>query len=249
MNGIALIQALEAGTIRAAAPDDTGLWVVNQAVKEGILGLFRDGKLHPFTGAYAGFIDKHNLPPRAFTLRDQMRMVPGGSSVRAGSYIGKNVVIMPPSYINIGAYVDEGTLVDSHVLVGSCAQIGKGVHLSAAVQIGGVLEPIGAQPVIIEDGAFIGAGVVIVEGVHVKKNAVLAPGVILSKNIPIYDCLNGCLITDHTIPEGVVVVPGSRPATQAYAQSQGLSMHCALIIKKRDAGSNAALALESALRE
>ncbi len=239
------IEALESGRLRAASPQGDH-WVVNTEVKEGILNLFRTGQLQDFTG---GFVDKHTLPPRAFHVADGVRMVPGGSSVRCGTYIAKGVVIMPPAYINIGAYVDEGTMVDSNVLVGSCAQIGKHVHLSAAVQIGGVLEPIGARPVIIEDGAFIGAGVIIVEGVRVCKNAVIAPGVTLSKNIPIYDCVNECLITDQTIPEDMIVVPGSRPATQAYAKSMGLSMHCALIIKKRDAGSNVALALESALRE
>lgn len=249
MLDIEFIAALETGQLRAAYPLATGEWKVDHAVKERILKLFHVGHLHAFEGAYAGFVDKHNLPPRRFQVEDQIRLVPGGSSVRCGAYIGRNVVIMPPAFINIAAYVDSGAIVDSNVLVGSCAQIGKNVHLSAGVQIGGVLEPIGAQPVIIEEGAFIGAGVIVVEGIRVGKNAVLAPGVILSKNIPIYDCINECLVTDHMIPEGVVVVPGSRPATQAYAQLQGLSLHCALIIKKRDAGSNASLILESILRE
>lgn len=243
------IKALENGTLRAASPNANGEWVVHQEVKEGILNLFRTGELKEWSGAYQGFVDKHTLPPRAFKVDEKIRLVPGGSSVRSGVFLAPGVVIMPPSYINIGAYVDEGTLVDSNVLVGSCAQIGKNVHLSAAVQIGGVLEPIGAKPVIVEDGAFIGAGVVIVEGIHVKKNVVIAPGVVLSKNITIYDCVNECLITDQTIPENSVVVPGSRPANHAYAKAQGLSLQCPIIIKKRDVGTSAAVTLESALRE
>lgn len=244
-----LIAQLEAGSLRAAKPDGQGGWIVNQEVKQAILDLFRAGKLTNLQGIYTGFVDKHTLPPRQFTVEDAVRMVPGGTSVRCGVYLAKGIVIMPPSYINIGAYIDEGTMVDSHVLVGSCAQIGKHVHLSAGVQIGGILEPIGAQPTIIEDGAFISAGVVIVEGIRIGKNAVIAPGVVLSKSIPIYDCVNERMITDQTIPEGMIVVPGSRPATQAYARAQGLMMHCALIIKKRDAGSDAALVLEEALRK
>jgi 2,3,4,5-tetrahydropyridine-2-carboxylate N-succinyltransferase len=248
MSQEAFIAALEEGTLRAASPNAAGEWIVDQRVKEGILDLFRSGQLHEFDGAYAGFVDKHHFLARAFKISDGVRLVPGGSSVRRGAHVAKNVIIMPPSFINIGAFVDTGTLVDSHVLVGSCAQIGKRVHLSAGVQIGGVLEPIGAQPCIIEDDAFIGAGVVIVEGIRIGKNAVIAPGVTLSRATPIYDCLNECLITDCTIPEGVVVVPGSRPATQPYAKKMGLSLHCALIVKKRDEQSNASLSLEDALR-
>lgn len=249
MNSKEFIEALETGMLRAAYPGSAGEWIVNPIVKSGILDLFRSGQLHEFSGNYTGFIDKHNLPPRKFYSNDRIRMVPGGSSVRCGTYIAKGVIIMPPSFINIGAYIDEDSLVDSHVLVGSCAQIGKNVHLSAGVQIGGVIEPIGAKPVIIEDGAFIGAGAIIVEGIHVKRNAVIAPGVVLSKNIQIYDCINQRRIEDQTIPEGVIVVPGSRPASQEYAKEQGLMVQCALIVKKRDAGSDAALALESVVRD
>lgn len=249
MNSEEFIKALESGVLRAASPNTGGEWVVHQEVKEGILNLFRVGELKECSGTYQGFVDKHNLPPRAFHVDEKIRMVPGGSSVRTGAYVAKGVVIMPPSYINIGAYVDEGAMVDSHVLVGSCAQIGKNVHLSAAVQIGGVLEPIGAKPVIVEDGAFIGAGVVIVEGIHVKKNVVIAPGVVLSKNIPVYDCVNECMITDQTIPEDSVVVPGARPASNPYAKALGLSMQCPIIIKKRDHGTSSAVTLESAVRE
>ncbi len=238
------LDALEQGKLRAASYQN-GEWVVHPEVKEGILNLFREGQMQDFPG---GFVDKHTIPPRQFHVADGIRVVPGGTAVRRGTYIAKGVVIMPPSYINIGAYVDEGTLVDHHVLVGSCAQIGKHVHLSTGVQIGGVLEPVGASPVIIEDNVFLGAGVIVVEGVRVKRGAVLAPGVVLSKSIPIYDCVNECLIEDGVIPEDVIVVPGTRPSGNAYAKSLGLAMSCALIIKKRDSGSNAALVLESALR-
>lgn len=156
---------------------------------------------------------------------------------------------MPPAYVNIGAYVDEGTMVDSHALVGSCAQIGKNVHLSAGVQIGGVLEPVGLSPVVIEDDCFIGAGSVIVEGILVKKGAVIAPGVTLSKSVPVYDCVTEKMLGKGApIPEGAVVVPGTRPISNDWGKSQGLSVSCPIIIKYRDEGSNASLELEDALR-
>lgn len=242
---MSFIEALERGEIRAASCHN-GEWLVHAEVKEGILNLFREGKLQDFPG---GFVDKDTIPPRQFHVADGVRIVPGGTAVRRGAYVAKGVIVMPPSYINIGAYVDEGTLVDHHVLVGSCAQIGKHVHLSTGVQIGGVLEPVGARPVIIEDNVFLGAGVIVVEGIRVRKGAVLAPGVVLSKSIPIYDCVNECMIEDGVIPGNVVVVPGTRPSNNVYAKSLGLAMNCALIIKERDNGSNAALALENALRE
>ena len=246
MNWSELIQQLEAGTVRAATQDENGQWHANVEVKKGILDVFKNGNNIEFPG---GFVDKHNLAVRGFSAEDGVRMVPGGSSVRPGAYVSKGTIIMPPSYINIGAYVDSGTMVDSHVLVGSCAQVGKNVHLSAAVQLGGVLEPIGASPVVIENDAFIGAGCVIVEGVVVKKGAVLAPGVRLSATIPVYDCVNERqLERGEPIPEYAIVVPGSRPASSAWGRSQGLSMSCALIVKYRDAQSNASLALEEVLR-
>src|SRR5690606_32353588 len=172
MNYELILDDLETGKVRSAEYKD-GKWTVNTHVKEAILEAFKDGKLVQFNE----FVDKHNIMPQEFFPERGVRIVPGGSSVRRGSYVAKGVIIMPPSYINIGAFVDEGTMVDSHALVGSCAQVGKNVHLSAGVQIGGVLEPIGQSPVIIEDNAFIGAGSVLVEGIRVGKNAVIAPGV------------------------------------------------------------------------
>ncbi len=246
MNWSALLDNLESGALRAASQDDNGVWHANVEVKQGILEAFKNGHNTKFPG---GFVDKHNLAPRGFAAEDNVRMVPGGSSVRRGAYVAPGTIIMPPAYVNIGAYIDQGTMVDSHVLVGSCAQVGKNVHLSAAVQIGGVLEPIGASPVVIEDDAFIGAGCILVEGVVVKKGAVLAPGVRLSATIPVYDCINERLLErGEAIPENAVVIPGSRPASNPWAKAQGLSMSCALIVKYRDAQSNASLELEEVLR-
>lgn len=242
------LDQLEAGTVRAAEPDGDG-WKANVTVKQAILEAFKSGKNANYGGIYNGFVDKDNIPPRMFEAEDGVRLVPGGSAVRRGSYIAKGVILMPPAYVNIGAYVDEGTMIDSHALVGSCAQIGKNVHLSAGVQIGGVLEPVGLSPVVIEDDCFIGAGSVIVEGILVKKRAVIAPGVTLSKAVPVYDCVNEKLIgKGGPIPEGAVVVPGSRPAGSAWAKEMGLSVSCPLIIKYRDENSEASLELEDALR-
>ena len=249
MNWQAVLDQLETGEIRAASQNEQGEWQANIEVKEAILAAFRAGENIEFEGNYQGFVDKHNLPARQFSSADQVRLVPGGSSVRRGAYIAQGVIIMPPAYINVGAFVDSGTMVDSHALIGSCAQIGKHVHVSAAVQIGGVLEPVGASPVIVEDNAFLGAGVVIVEGIVIKKNAVIAPGVSLSAAIPVFDCVNNTLLPRGApIPEGAVVVPGTRPMQGEWANQQGLSMACALIVKYRDEKSNAALTLESVLR-
>ena len=237
---------LEAGTVRSANYID-GKWVANTEVKTQILEAFKAGVLKEENG----FVDKHTLLPQKFSVERGIRIVPGGTSVRRGSYIAKGVIIMPPSYINVGAFIDEGTMVDSHVLVGSCAQIGKKVHLSTAVQIGGVLEPVGAAPVIIEDEAFIGAGAVIVEGVQVKKRAVIAPGVILSKGIPVYDLVNQRVLEKgEPIPENAIVVPGNRPvkSENAWAKELGLSLQCAIIVKYRDDKSEASLVLEDFLR-
>jgi 2,3,4,5-tetrahydropyridine-2-carboxylate N-succinyltransferase len=246
-----ILKLLESGEVRSANKID-GKWVANVEVKQSILEAFKAGELKEFSSHnFHGFVDKHTIPPRSFKPEDRIRMVPGGSSVRAGAYVAPGVIIMPPAYINIGAFVDEGTMVDSHALVGSCAQIGKRVHLSAAVQIGGVLEPIGMSPVIIEDDCFIGAGAVIVEGIQVLKGAVIAPGVILSRGIPVYDCVNGRqLAQGEPIPENAVVVPGSRPVGDnlAWAKQMGLNLNCAMIIKYKDAKTSAALELESALR-
>lgn len=238
---------LELGLVRSANCID-GLWVANTDVKNDILAAFKAGSLTIMEG---GFVDKHNLPAQKFSVERGVRLVPGGSSVRRGSYIAKGVIIMPPSYINVGAFIDEGTMVDSHVLVGSCAQIGKRVHLSTAVQIGGVLEPVGMNPVVIEDEAFIGAGAVIVEGIIVRRRAVIAPGVILSKGVPVYDLVNEReLAKGEPIPENAIVVPGSRPvsAKNQYGKNLGLNLNCAVIVKYRDDKSETSLVLEDVLR-
>jgi 2,3,4,5-tetrahydropyridine-2-carboxylate N-succinyltransferase len=237
---------LESGAVRSANFID-GKWVANTEVKTQILEAFKAGVLKEENG----FVDKHTLMPQKFSVDRGIRIVPGGTSVRRGSYIAKGVIIMPPSYINVGAFIDEGTMVDSHVLVGSCAQIGKKVHLSTAVQIGGVLEPVGASPVVIEDEAFIGAGAVIVEGIVVKRRAVIAPGVILSKGIPVYDLINQRVLEKgEPIPENAIVVPGNRPvkADNTWANQLGLSLQCAIIVKYRDEKSEASLVLEDFLR-
>lgn len=237
---------LEAGIVRSANFIN-GSWVANTEVKTQILEAFKAGVLKEENG----FVDKHNLMPQKFNVERGIRLVPGGTSVRRGSYIAKGVIIMPPSYINVGAFIDEGTMVDSHVLVGSCAQIGRKVHLSTAVQIGGVLEPIGAAPVIIEDEAFIGAGAIIVEGIQIKKRAVIAPGVILSKGIPVYDLVNNRILNKgEPIPENAIVVPGNRPvkADNQWAHELGLTLQCAIIVKYRDDKSEASLILEDFLR-
>jgi len=249
MNWQKILTQLQNGEVRAAYQDEQGQWQANVEVKQAILAAFKAGENDEFDGIYQGFVDKHNLPARAFSRDDSVRLVPGGSSVRTGAYVAPGVIIMPPAYVNVGAYVGEGTMVDSHALVGSCAQIGRNVHLSAAVQIGGVLEPIGASPVIIEDDAFLGAGVVVVEGIVVKKGAVLAPGVSLSASVPVFDLVNQRrLDKGEPIPERAVVIPGTRPVDNQWAQQMGLNMSCALIVKYRDEQSDASLELESVLR-
>jgi len=240
---------LEAGELRAATQLADGSWQANVEVKQAILNAFKTGENREYEGVYQTFIDKHNLPVRTFTLENNVRLVPGGSSVRRGAYVAPGVIIMPPAYINIGAYVGAGSMVDSHALVGTCAQIGKRVHLSAGVQIGGVMEPVGLSPVVVEDGAFIGAGAVIVEGIHVKARAIIAPGVVISKSVPIYDCVNEVMLAKGSpIPEGAVVVSGTRPINNEWASKQGLSMTCPVIIKYRDEKTEQSLIFEEALR-
>lgn len=242
-----ILNRLEAGEVRSASLSPDGSWTAHPDIKQAILDAFRAGTLQDMDG----FVDKHTLPPRRFSTTQGVRVVPGGTSIRRGAHVAKGVIVMPPSYINTGAYVDEGTMVDSHVLVGSCAQIGKRVHLSAGVQIGGVLEPVGATPVVIEDDAFIGAGCVVVEGIRVGRRAVVAPGVILSRGVPVYDAVNGrTLNRGEAIPDGAVVVPGNRPVNPdlAWASAQGLTIACAVIIKYRDDRSDSSLELEGALR-
>lgn len=243
-----ILDQLEEGTVRAANPVGDA-WKANVEVKEAILAAFKAGKNVNYGGIYDGFVDKENLPPRMFDAEDGVRLVPGGSSVRRGAYVAESVIIMPPAYVNIGAYVDSGSMIDSHALVGSCAQIGKNVHLSAGVQIGGVLEPVGLSPVVIEDDCFIGAGSVIVEGILVKKRAVIAPGVTLSKSVPVYDAVNEKILgKGSAIPEGAVVVPGTRPVNTDWGKETKLSVSCPIIIKYRDEDSDASLVLEDALR-
>jgi len=248
-----LLAGLDSGKYRAAARSGDS-WQVNTWVKKGILLAFRFGQISDQSiDNNFKFFDKQNIPLKQMKLEDRVRIVPGGSSVRRGSYLAPGVVIMPPAYVNIGAFVDENTMIDSHALVGSCAQIGKNVHLSASAQIGGVLEPIGNVPVIVEDNVIVGGNVGIFEGTHVKQNAVIGAGVNLTKSTPVYDCIKGEIYKASpgkplTIPEGAVVVPGSRPVNNDFGRENNLSIQTPLIIKYRDANTDAATALEEALR-
>ena len=242
-----LLAALETGAVRAAERRDDGAWTANPWVKQAILSGFRRTHLVEMPGPGFPAFDKTAYPARHFVLQDAVRLVPGGSAVRRGAHVGKGVVLMPPAYVNVGAYVDEGTMVDSHALVGSCAQIGKRVHLSAAAQIGGVLEPAGARPVVVEDDAFVGGLVGLFEGIVVRRRAVLASGVVITGSTVIYDLVNGRELR-REVPEGAVVVPGSRPASGAFAQARGLQVSAPCIVKYRDERTDAATALESALR-
>jgi 2,3,4,5-tetrahydropyridine-2-carboxylate N-succinyltransferase len=241
-----LLEALEQGQVRAAEPMPTG-WQVNRWVKQAILIGFRHTGLTPMTGFGMPAVDKAAYPPRVFEPSAGVRLVPGGSAVRRGAFVSRGVVIMPPAYINVGAYVDEGTMVDSHALVGSCAQIGKRVHLSAGAQVGGVLEPAGALPVIVEDDAFVGGLVGLFEGIVVRSRAVLAAGVVITGSTVIYDLVHRCE-RQREVPAGAVVVPGTRPASGEYARAQGLQVAAPLIVKYRDARTDAATELEAALR-
>jgi 2,3,4,5-tetrahydropyridine-2,6-dicarboxylate N-succinyltransferase len=251
--------ALERGEARAASPDPTAPtgWQVNAWVKQGILLGFRLGVLHDLSTGSFSFIDKNTYPTRRFAVGDGIRVVPGGSSVRAGAYVARGVVCMPPMYINAGAWVDEGAMVDSHALVGSCAQIGKRVHLSAAAQIGGVLEPINASPVIIEDDVLVGGNCGVYEGTVVRTGAVLASGTILTRGTPIFDLVKGEVLraTDEMpliVPADAVVVPGSRSVskTKGHPQSQewGLSLYAPVIVKYRDDKTSLSTELEDLLR-
>ncbi len=248
-----LRDALEAGTLRSASPDASAPlgWTVNTWVKRGILLGFRLGTLQ--SHAEGAYVDKHTYPARTFTPEQNIRIVPGGSSVRAGAYVAAGVVIMPPAYINVGSFVDEGTMVDSHALVGSCAQIGKRVHLSAAAQIGGVLEPVSASPVIIEDDVLVGGNTGVYEGTVVRSRAVLAAGTVLTRGTPVYDLVReevyrASADTPLVIPAGAVVVPGSRAVQHGPGQDWGLSIATPIIIKYRDERTELSLALEELLR-
>jgi len=256
---LSLRAALEGGELRSASPDPTAPngWRVNAWVKQGILLGFRVGVLEDMPSGGLSFVDKHTYPVRLFTASDGIRVVPGGSSIRAGAYVARSVVCMPPMYINAGAYVDEGTMIDSHALVGSCAQVGKRVHLSAAAQIGGVLEPINASPVVIEDDVLVGVNCGVYEGTIVRKGAVLAPGTILTRGTPVFDLVNGLVLrasaeTPLIIPENAVVVPGSRAVSKGngheLAQEWGLSLYAPVIVKYRDEKTDLSTALEDLLR-
>jgi len=249
-----LLDKLNSGEIRSAEPDGSGGWKVNKWIKQGILMLFRHGKTQPivFNEGFT-FFDKHTLNIHPFTIDDEVRIVPGGSSIRNGCYVAKGVICMPPMYINIGSYVDSGTMIDSHALVGTCAQVGKRVHVSAAAQIGGVLEPAGSRPVIIEDDVLVGGNCGIYEGTLVRKRAVLASGVVLTGSTRVYDLVNNTIIRSSNqnpleIPEGAVLVNGSRAIDTPWAREQGLSLSSPMIIKYRDEKTDAKTALEDALR-
>ncbi|HEX3893218.1 MAG TPA: 2,3,4,5-tetrahydropyridine-2,6-dicarboxylate N-succinyltransferase [Terracidiphilus sp.] len=250
-----LRNALERGEVRAASPDDTSPigWRVNAWVKQGILLGFRIGVLQDYGSAGFSFVDKSTYPMRHFTQADGVRVVPGGSSVRAGAFVARSVVCMPPMYINVGAWVDEGSMVDSHALVGSCAQIGKRVHLSAAAQIGGVLEPINASPVIIEDDVLVGGNTGVYEGTIVRKGAVLAPGTILTRGTPVFDLVTGTVLRATAdqpliIPANAVVVPGSRAVSKGKGQQWSLSLFAPVIVKYRDEKTDLSTTLEDLLR-
>ena len=249
--------ALNSGEIRAAEPDErcaTG-WRVNAWVKKGILLGFRMGAIADMSvdASRQPFFDKSTYPVRRFTVEDGVRIVPGGSSIRDGAYVARGVICMPPMFVNVGAYVDQNTMIDSHALVGSCAQIGRNCHLSAAAQIGGVLEPIGAMPVIVEDDVMIGGNAGVYEGTVVKRRAVLGSGTILNRSIPVYDLVRDVMHSAKddqplVIPEDAVVVPGSRAVSHAVGAKWSISLQAAVIVKYRDEKTGARVQLEDFLR-
>lgn len=249
-----LLSGLEDGSIRAAQPDGDD-WVVNPSVKKGILLGFRLGTVVEMESAGPlRFADKDTYPAQELPLLERnIRVVPGGNSVRRGSYIGNTVVMMPPAFVNVGAYVGDGTMIDSHALVGSCAQVGSKVHISAGVQIGGVLEPIGQQPVIIEDGVLLGGSSGVYEGTRVGKNAVIGAGCVITGSTPVFDLVHETVYRSTAdaplhIPENAVVIPGSRPARGVFAGKHGLHMGALLIIKYRDERTDSRTAFEDFLR-
>jgi 2,3,4,5-tetrahydropyridine-2-carboxylate N-succinyltransferase len=248
-----LIKLLNSGKVRAAEKKD-GSWQVNGWVKKGILLGFRIGKLRDMSvNKNFRYFDKHTLKLKALKLTDNVREVPGGSSIRDGCYIGKGVICMPPMYVNIGAYVGDYTLIDSHALVGSCAQLGKNIHLSAAAQIGGVLEPVNSMPVIVEDDVMIGGNCGIYEGTIISRRAVIGAGCILTGSTPVYDTVKGTVYKKTAenpliIPENAVVIPGSRALKNEFALDNNLSIYSPIIIKYRDEKTDAATALEYTIR-
>ena len=249
-----LKRALNRGEVRAAQRDASGKWVVNSWVKQGLLLGFRMGSLLDMsTGESFKFFDKDTYPARPTTMDENVRIVPGGSTIRDGAYVAPGVVCMPPMFVNAGAYVDEGAMIDSHALVGSCAQIGKRVHISAAAQIGGVLEPVGSVPVIIEDDVLVGGNCGVYEGTIVRERAVLASGTVLTGSTPVYDLVRGEIYQRSAdgpleVPAGAVVVPGSRAVTNERGRSWGLSLYAAVIVKYRDEKTESSVRLEDYLR-
>jgi 2,3,4,5-tetrahydropyridine-2-carboxylate N-succinyltransferase len=250
-----VLDALESGHVRAARKDDHGKWNAVAWVKRGILLAFRAGAVVDMSppGGMLRYFDKRTIPPRPLTLAHGVRVVPGGSSVRRGAYIAPGVVCMPPMFVNAGAWIGKGTMVDSHALVGSCAQIGERVHLSAAAQVGGVLEPVNAAPVIIEDDVVVGGNCGVYEGTVVRSRAVLAAGTVLTRGTPVFDLVNETVIRGSQdapleIPPGAVVVPGARAVTGGWGQQQGLSLQTPVIVKYRDERTDLSTALESWLR-
>ncbi len=255
-----LLDALEAGSVRAAEKDPaTGEWRAVPWVKRGILLGFRVGGMIDMSirssneDVALSFFDKDTYPPRPLTLADGIRIVPGGSSIRRGAYVASGVVCMPPMYVNVGAHIGSGTMIDSHALVGSCAQVGERVHLSAAAQLGGVLEPVNASPVVVEDDVVVGGNCGIYEGTVVRRRAVIGAGVVLTRGTPVYDLERQTVHRSENgkplvIPENAVVVPGARAVKDDWGQTQGISLQTPVIVKYRDEKTDAATALESWLR-
>jgi 2,3,4,5-tetrahydropyridine-2-carboxylate N-succinyltransferase len=247
-----LLDALERGDVRAAQKEQDGEWHAVPWVKKGILLGFRLGDLREYAGTLP-FVDKHTYPVQAFTADKNVRVVPGGSSVRRGAYLAPGVVCMPPMYVNVGAYVGRGTMVDSHALIGSCAQIGDNCHVSAAAQIGGVLEPVNAAPVVIEDDVLVGGNCGVYEGTIVRQKSVLAAGVVLTRGTPVFDLVKETVYRATAdkpleIPEGAVVVPGTRSIRTGWGADQGLGLQAPIIVKYRDEKTDLATTLETLLR-
>lgn len=249
-----LKNALNTGAVRAAEKKATGDWVVNSWVKQGLLLGFRMGALVDMSsGESFKFFDKDTYPARPTKIGETVRIVPGGSTIRDGAYVAPGVVCMPPMFVNAGAYVDQGTMIDSHALVGSCAQIGRRVHISAAAQIGGVLEPVGAMPVIVEDDVLVGGNCGVYEGTIVRERAVLASGTVLTGSTPVYDLVRGEIYQRTAdgplqIPAGAVVVPGARSVNNERGRAWGLSLYAAVIVKYRDEKTESSVQLEDYLR-
>ncbi len=247
-----VMAALEAGALRVAEKTD-GAWRVNKWVKEVILAGFRLGALTDMSQGCFPFFDKDTFPVRGFRREDGVRIVPGGTSIRRGAYVAPGAIVMPPAYINVGAYVGAGTMVDSHATVGSCAQVGRDIHISAASQIGGVLEPAGALPTIIEDGAFIGGNCGIYEGTIVQEGAVIASGVVITASTALFDATTGEFVPRNAdgrvvVPRGAVVVSGSKPLRRGPAADSGVALYCPVIVKYRDEKTAGSVTLEDLLR-